>query len=497
MKFPLMLVALLAAPAWAADAHGAEDTPPRSEAVGMLAAIPRGPQLGDPRRALPPRGPFGSRPGESKQALAMSLLEATPVLGADGDDKRPELMSDAEAWAKMPRAGAGGGGPLPNWAKAVATHLPRTAAAMLVLDHAQRTKGALDPALRAKVRLAVAEANRCDYARQTALADLKRANPGGPLSPSPAAEELALEFAKRLTLDAPAVTDAQFAALLAKFGEWGSAAIVYHVAYANFQDRLLLGLGVPLEAGGPMRPLDVTFAAGAFQSAPPTPKRHGLPKLLAGGTPAVPADPEWSKLSYAELQARLEAQRDRKPRLPVPTWERVRSKLPPDLTAKPTRVLWSLFGYEYAWGVAVPWAVCTRTMLAESRQDRVFEASLFWVQTRAARCNYGMGHCEMLLEVAGLDKDAVAERTRRLAGDDWSCFPPAEQRAFAYARKLTARPWVLTAADYRGLEKDLGPDKALFTIWWLCRGASVTRVSDAFQLPLERDNVYGDPPAKK
>ena len=34
---------------------------------------------------------------------------------------------------------------------------------------------------------------------------------------------------------------------------------------------------------------------------------------------------------------------------------------------------------------------------AEAPQDRVFEESLFWVQTRAVRCNYCMGHCEMLL----------------------------------------------------------------------------------------------------
>ena len=131
-------------------------------------------------------------------------------------------------------------------------------------------------------------------------------------------------------------------------------------------------------------------------------------------------------------------------------------------------------------------------MWAEAMPDRVFEESLFWVQTRAIRCNYCMGHCEMLLEVAGLDKDAVAERTRRLAGDDWSAFPPAEQRAYAYARKLSKTPWELTAADYKALESDLGPDKAMATFWWLCRGLYMTRVSDGFQLPLERDNVFGD-----
>ena len=125
------------------------------------------------------------------------------------------------------------------------------------------------------------------------------------------------------------------------------------------------------------------------------------------------------------------------------------------------------------------------------------EQSLFWVQTRTIQCNYCMGHCEMLLEVAGLDKKAVAERTKRLAGDDWSCFTPTEQRAYAYARKLTATPWDLTAADYKALEKDQGADKAMFTFWWLCRGLYMTRISDGFQLPLERENVFGESPKKQ
>ena len=101
--------------------------------------------------------------------------------------------------------------------------------------------------------------------------------------------------------------------------------------------------------------------------------------------------------------------------------------------------------------------MATRTMWAEAKPDRVFEESLFWVQTRSIRCNYCMGHCEMLLEVAGLDKGEVAERTRRLAGDDWSCFPPAEQRAYAYARKLTKTPWELTRPTTRRLKKTSAP----------------------------------------
>jgi Carboxymuconolactone decarboxylase family len=85
------------------------------------------------------------------------------------------LLDDAECWKRMPPTEFGGGQPLPSWAKAVAARLPRTAAAMLELDLAHRTKSPLEPALRAKMRWVIAHANRCRYGEAYALADLERA----------------------------------------------------------------------------------------------------------------------------------------------------------------------------------------------------------------------------------------------------------------------------------------------------------------------------------
>ncbi len=107
-----------------------------------------------------------------------------------------------------------------------------------------------------------------------------------------------------------------------------------------------------------------------------------------------------------------------------------------------------------------------------------------------------MGHCEMLLAVAGLDKNAITERTRRLADGDWSSFTPAEQAAFAFARKQAREPWSVADADYQGLVRQFGPERALHVLWWTCRCHYMTRVADAFQLPLERENVF-QPAAKK
>jgi hypothetical protein len=100
-----------------------------------------------------------------------------------------------------------------------------------------------------------------------------------------------------------------------------------------------------------------------------------------------------------------------------------------------------------------------------------------------------MGHTEMLLAVAGLDDKAIQERTRKLAGGDWSAFPPADRVAFGFAHKQATNPAV-GDTDVRALVEHFGPDRALDVVWWACRCHYMTCVSDAFQLPLERQNVF-------
>ena len=98
----------------------------------------------------------------------------------------------------------------------------------------------------------------------------------------------------------------------------------------------------------------------------------------------------------------------------------------------------------------------------------------------------------MLLAVAGLDKPALDERTRRLASGDWSSFPPGERAAFRFARKLSQEPWSITAEDVHRLIDHFGLERTLDIVWWACRCHYMTRVADAFQIPLERDNVFDD-----
>ena len=100
-----------------------------------------------------------------------------------------------------------------------------------------------------------------------------------------------------------------------------------------------------------------------------------------------------------------------------------------------------------------------------------------------------MGHSQMLLAVAGLNQNAIAERCQHLAGD-WSAFTPAERAAFRFARKQAQDPASITDEDFGQLVRHFGEERALDVLWWSCRCHYMTRVADAFQLPLERDNMF-------
>ncbi len=104
-----------------------------------------------------------------------------------------------------------------------------------------------------------------------------------------------------------------------------------------------------------------------------------------------------------------------------------------------------------------------------------------------------MGHSEMLLAVAGLKDGEIKTLTRKLASGDWSGFPSAEALAFQAGYKLTREPAAFSDLDRKALVATFGPNRAVDLIWYGAWCNYMTRVADAFQLPLERDNVFAAP----
>lgn len=96
----------------------------------------------------------------------------------------------------------------------------------------------------------------------------------------------------------------------------------------------------------------------------------------------------------------------------------------------------------------------------------------------------------MLLAVAGLNQQRIDQRTESMASGDWSQFSIAEQTAFAFARKQSVSPADITQADILQLTEQFGTERALDAVWWSSRCHFMTRVADAFQLPLEQENVF-------
>ncbi len=284
------------------------------------------------------------------------------------------VLGVAETWRRLPPAEAGGGGPLPLWARALAGPLPRTTAAMLELDDLLRERSSLPPELRGRLHWAAARADHCDYAEATALGDLRRAGvTEADADGLPARDRAALAFARKLTRAASTVTDEEVAELLDLFGPEQVVAIVLLIAHANFQDRLLLALGVPAEEDGPLPPVRVRFTDGPPGPRPRPPSRE--PSREGRVVDAEKVAPATDGLDFSQLRAALERQRDRRPRITLPGQE-------------PGQINWGLVCRTYQPELAAAWSKCGHAYDAETDQDPVFNLSLFWLVTHGQNCFY-------------------------------------------------------------------------------------------------------------
>jgi alkylhydroperoxidase family enzyme len=344
----------------------------------------------------------------------VAILFCVPIYAWGGPPAHVPVLTDQEAWKVLPPAEEGAGQPLPGWIRALAVSLPKTAAAMLDLDYTQRMERALPLRLRAKLRFVAAKANRCEYAQAYARADYVRAGGKaedmddlpGRIDKLPEKERLALQLVRQLTEAAYTVTDEQIARLVELYDEDQVVAMVLVAAYANFQDRLLLALGVPVEEGGPLPPVKVRF-----RKQPATPKSAEPENGSTGekgkelakrkvsppapNPPAIPEkvdDPEWTAISFENLRQRLGQQIGRREaRVRIPDGKTVLSNLPatvPPLDAHEMDIRWCRLTYGYQPRLTAAWLGGLDVFDKESDLDFLFHESMFWVVTRSLQCFY-------------------------------------------------------------------------------------------------------------
>lgn len=414
------------------------------------------------------------------------------------------------AWSYFPTAQQIGKQELPVWADALAPRMPEATIGLLNLDTAHRTVGPVPKNLRAAMRWSAAKANGASYFMRQSEFDAKAAGEtqqrwanlvDGDQSQWSKAERAALDCAQAMTVDSDAYPDSKFDELVKQFSPEIAASMVLHMAFANFQDRLSICLGVANSDKAVLPPLDVAFDMPGLLEAsrnhppgsPPAPKTDAIvDKSVQADKAAAPHDLVW--LNYDGLQKRLTDQRNRNSRLPSPPWSQIEKKLPAGLFEKPSDITWYQLSLGYAPELTVPFQYYMEIAGTEVSKDwdRLFGGSLFWMVTNSIHCPYCMGHCEMNWEVAGLDIKGIEDLSRHLAENDWSNFTPPQQRALKFARKLTQSPKDITADDMKSLEEDWGHSRATRIALQCSRYNYMVRISNGFQLQLESENVFWD-----
>lgn len=311
------------------------------------------------------------------------------VLASFSSSNRFPAANHDGAWALLPRENPA----LPSWALVLVKPLPRTTGAMLELERFHRAENPLGAGLAAKLRWVAADAIDCDYSRASALADLKRAGATEDevrrlVERKPLPNEKSLvAFARQVTTGAYAITDDHFAALLKQFGPEKMTAIVHTLAFANFHNRIILALGVKVEADGSCPPLSVKLD-GKARAEIATPARPPWKAVIATKPPRqFDAPSEWKDVSFADLEKRLDAQKARSPRVPMPDPSRFKD-LPPDVKRQTEKIVWTQVCAGYQPMMTHLWFAALREFQQESRMDPLFGRTLFWIVTRANDCFY-------------------------------------------------------------------------------------------------------------
>lgn len=110
--------------------------------------------------------------------------------------------------------------------------------------------------------------------------------------------------------------------------------------------------------------------------------------------------------------------------------------------------------------------------------DYKFKTQLFWIVSRTNNCQYCLGHQESKLLGAGMTEDEIAS-----LDVDWSQFTPAQQAAFAYARKITLDPHLLSDEDIDGLRKHFTDKQILEMSLSVAGNNSINRWKEGAGIP--------------
>jgi prepilin-type N-terminal cleavage/methylation domain-containing protein len=292
-------------------------------------------------------------------------------------------------------------------------------------------------------------------------------------------------FTRKLTYEPHALTAADLGALSAHYTEPQALEIVLAVAGFNAMNRWTDSLDIPQEDSGAalLRSTGGQPPANLKTFLTPTSDAfRDRPSIVAptgDGRPTAAALAKRPPLeSRAEVEQKLAQLSARAPRL-KPAGEAVtRAALPATWPAGPVPNWVRLLARFPNSGV--PRAVSLRTAQDKAVLAPVLKAQVAWIAARHDRAWYALGQAHRQLWAQGLSDDAIFA----LDGDGAS-FTAAEREAFAFARKLTVAPQIITDGDIARLREHYSDAAVAETVYRLTNTAFLNRLTEAAALPLE------------
>jgi alkylhydroperoxidase family enzyme len=328
----------------------------------------------------------------------------------------------------------------------------------------------------------VCRANNCHYCQghqevglaAAGVSEEKRAALDGDWAEFTPAEQAAFALVKKLTYEPHKISGADLDPVRKYYKDREVLEIVFTVAGNNATNRWTDGLGIPQEEHRVfLTPTAEKYKNKASKVAP-------LAQDQPGKAPAIAAEIKRPPLeSRAEVEKALAECRARKPRLPLVEEEAARKVLPADWPQGPLPQWVRLLANFPKTGVAR--AVTQRAAEDKGILNKQLRAEIAWIAARNDRAWCALGHAKQRLKTFGLSDDAIYA----LDGP-WEKYTPAEQAAFALARKLTVTPAWITDDDIAGLRKHYKDKEVAELVYQVTVAAFFDRLTEAAGLGLEQ-----------
>jgi len=449
-------------------------------ALSLLAASPAARAAEDAPGTAGPSKVAATRQ-ELKEQLERSK-ESKPRLPLPPPTDRELAEARARAEAAGPRSGAGAlGGGIVNNGRLRQVHLdPELLGSGYSGSREPDPAMTLDGTFKTKLFWIVSRANNCTYCQ--GHQEVKLANDGvkedeiaaldGDWSEFGPAERAAFAFARKLTFEPNALTDADVDRLRPHYNDLQILEIVLTVAGNNATNRWTGPLAIPQEKHRVfLTPTSEKYRAMRSLVAP-------LDSSATAPACARPAS-RGPLESRAEVEAALAAARERSPRLPLADEAQARAMLPDDGSAVPASAQWVRLLGNFPKGGKRQADALIRAE-TKGKLSPALKAKIAWVGARNDRAWYALGHARKRLNALGLGDDQVFALDR----EDFDS-PPAEQAALALVRKITVDPALVADDDVEAVRKHFSDSETAEVVYLATQAAAFDRLTEAAGLRLE------------